>query len=278
MTTHKRFSEHEEKRAAALLLPGMSLNATIFPELDMPTVTPDLSGIDLGENGITPELVRDGFGVYVRLLEEEISRSRCWGNGRRFVVAHSFGGMLALRWLLGDGDRAPPKADGMVLIASTAGTMYQRVKLRVPAPWGWRWRVGLGWLVPIWNQPQITKTIKRFLCKGRLGAEAVDFRALGIRSDKELGLAGWQNTDWRSMRSFRYVMGGFDVRERLREITLPTIVLHGTEDSLFDVEDAHVLSRNLPNAELRLVQVAGHALPVTHGDAVQRAVHDLVAG
>ena len=278
MTTHINPSVHERARAAALLLPGMSLNATIFPELDLPTVTPDLSGLDLGVNGVTPELVGDGFGVYVRLLEEELRSSQCWGNARRIVVAHSFGGMLALHWLLGDSDREPPTVDGLVLIASTAGPMYKRVKLRVPGPLGGTWRVGLGRLVPIWNRPLITKVVKRFLSKGRLDANAVDFRALGIRSDRELGRAGWRNTDWRAMRSYRFVMDGFDVRERLGEITLPAIVLHGTEDSLFEVEDARRLSQQLPNAELRLVPGAGHSLPVTHSNEVVRAVKDLLAG
>ena len=276
MTTHIHSDPQEGKNAATLLLPGMSLNATIFPKFGLPTVTPDLSGIDVGEDGVTSELVRDGFDVFVRLLQKELRTSGCWDRGRRIVIAHSFGGMLALQWLLGDAEGAPPAVDGVVFIASTAGPMYERVKALVTAPWGWRWRLGLGWLVPVWNQPQITKTVKRFLCRGRLDAEAVDFRALKIRSDAELVRAGWRNTDWRAMRAFRYVMDGFDVRNRLSEITAPTIILHGTEDSLFEVEDARALNRNLPNAELRVIDGAGHALPITHGDEVLQAVRDLV--
>lgn len=278
MTTQIHSHSHEGKDAAALLLPGMSLNATIFPDVSIPTVTPNLSGIDLGYDGVTQELLSDGFDVFVRLVEEELRVSQCWKDVRRLVVAHSFGGMLALQWLLGDGVRATPRVDGLVLIASTAGPMYERVKVRMPTPWGRQWRMGVGGLVALWNQPFITKTVKRILCGGKLEAETVDFRALRIETDEELGLAGWRNTDWRAMRAFRYVMGGFDVRERLREITVPTMVLHGTEDSLFEVEDALLLNRNLPNAELRLIPGAGHALPVTHGSEVARAVHDLLDG
>jgi pimeloyl-ACP methyl ester carboxylesterase len=255
----------------------MSLNATIFPELGVPVVTPDLSGIDLGEDGVTSELVRDGFDVYVRLLENELKISPSWNDSRRVVVAHSFGGMLALHWLLGAGSKPPP-VDGLVLIGSTAGPMYQRVSLRIPTPWGQHWRIGARNLVPIWNQQFITRGVKRLLCNGRLGAEHQDFRALGIKSDRELGLAGWRNTDWRAMRAFRYVMDGFDVRQRLREIATSTIVLHGTEDSLFSIEDAQILSKRMPNAELRLIQGAEHSLPITHGCEVLRAVHDLLDG
>lgn len=275
MTNQLASHSRDAANAAALLLPGMSLNATIFPDFGLPTVTPDLSGIDLGKDGVTKELVQDGFDVFVRLLQNKLGTADCWKSSRRIVVAHSFGGMLALRWLLGTSDKEPPRVDGLVLISTTAGPMYQRVKARMPAPSGWQWRVGVGWLVPIWNQPLVTKTVKRFLNNGMLSADRVDFRALGIESDADLGLAGWRNTDWRAMRAFRYVMDGFDVRQRLRELTVPTVILHGTEDSLFDVEDARFLSQEMPNAELRLVDRAAHALPVTHGNEVVGAVNDL---
>jgi pimeloyl-ACP methyl ester carboxylesterase len=254
----------------------MSLNATIFPELDMPTVAPDLSALDLGSNGVTSELRRDGFGVYVRLVEKELRSAACWENARRLVIAHSFGGMLALHWLLENHDEQLARIDGLILIATTPGPMYQRVRLRVPNPWNSEWRVGLGWLVPLWNLPMTTMTVKHLLCRGQLDADLVNFRALRIRSDGELGRAGWRNTDWRAMRAYRFTMSGFDVRERLGEITVPTIVLHGTEDSLFELDDARRLCRLVPNAELRLVHGAGHSLPVTHGMAVVRAVNDLL--
>lgn len=278
MITHNSSKSRAENRSVALLLPGMSLNATIFPELDLPTIAPDLNGSELGEDGITEEIERDRLGAYVRNLEKQLGQSSCWENSRRIVIGHSFGGMLALHWLLGDGERAVPRIHGLVLIATTAGPMYERVRLRIPSPRGSAWRLNIGWAVPIWNLRQITKAVKWLLCSGKLGANPVDFRTLGVRSDREVGVAGWRNTDWRAMRAFRYAMGGFDVRPRLGGITVPTIVLHGTEDSLIDTEDAHLLAEKLPQAELRLIPGAGHALPITHGDAVVRAVRDLLEG
>ena len=276
VTTHNTSNGSAGSESVALLLPGMSLNATIFPALGLPCIAPNLGGIELGVDGITAELERDGLGVYVRLLEDELSRSKCWENSRRIVVGHSFGGMLALHWLLGDRGRTAPRVDGLVLIATTAGPMYERVKLRIPSPSASGLRMDFGWAVPIWNLTQITKAVKWFLCAGKLGADPVDFRELGVSSDRDVGIAGWRNTDWRAMRAFRYAMSGFDVRLRLGEITAPTIVLHGTDDSLFDLEDARLLAAKLPRSELRQIPGAGHALPITHGDAVVRAVGDLV--
>jgi pimeloyl-ACP methyl ester carboxylesterase len=116
------------------------------------------------------------------------------------------------------------------------------------------------------------------MCEGNLQAYPVNFRELGIESETDLGRAGWRNVDWRALRAFRFTMRGFDVRDRLRDIAAPTIVLHGTEDSLFAVEDAQLLAREMPAAELRLINGADHALPITHAGDVKRAVNDLLAG
>jgi 3-oxoadipate enol-lactonase/4-carboxymuconolactone decarboxylase len=77
------------------------------------------------------------------------------------------------------------------------------------------------------------------------------------------------------MRSYRCAMRGFDVRGMLGDIGVPTIVLHGTEDTLFATSVAEDLARRLPDAELRLVEGAGHVLSLTHGEEVRRAVGDL---
>lgn len=267
---------HEEPRGTALLLPGMSLNATIFPELGMPVVAPDLSGIELGKDGITAELVRDGFGVYRRLVNEELRQSECWSADFRLVVGHSFGGMLALSWLLEGRDAEISKIDGLVLLCTTAGPMYRRARMRVKYPFGGEGRIPVGWTLPLWNRSWVTRAVKGALCKRRTDTVPTDFGGLGISSDGDLARAGWRSTDWRAIRAYRFSMAGFDVRERLGELTAPTIVLQGTEDSLFDVEDAKLLCRRMPNAELRLVRGAGHALPITHENELRRAVTDLL--
>jgi 3-oxoadipate enol-lactonase len=53
-----------------------------------------------------------------------------------------------------------------------------------------------------------------------------------------------------------------DVRERLPQITLPTLVLVGEDDLLTPPSMARELAAGLPNAELMLVPQAGHFLTV----------------
>jgi pimeloyl-ACP methyl ester carboxylesterase len=260
-----------------LLLPGMTLNATIFPPLDLPTVSIDFTRLVLGPDGASPELAARRIGMYADFLSERLRREAAWNALRRIVVAHSFGGMLALAWWLANRGSDVARVDGMVLIATTAGPMFDSVRLRLGSVGGVETRVGISWLVRLWNRPTVTRTMKRLLTGGSLEARPVDFRSSGIRSDWALDRAGWRNTDWRAMRAYRLAMEGFDVRDRLGEIAVPIIVLHGTADTLLPPQCAKELAAGLPHAELRLVQGAGHALPLTHSKQVGEAVGDLVA-
>lgn len=258
-----------------LLLPGMSLNHTIFPALGLPIVAPDFNRLQLGDNGSSREIMDRGMEVYADLLDEILDGSADWDTERRIVVAHSFGGMLALSWLLRHSCSGIARVDGLLLIATTAGPVLDRVGLRLFRVQDLELRIGLRLLMRWWNRPAVTKTVKRVICGGSLDSEQVDFRAAGVRTDLELDLAGWRNTDWRAMRSYRLALAEFDVRERLGEVAVPTIVLHGTDDSLFEPSVARELAGGIRRAELRMVQGAGHALPLTHGAVVEQSVRDL---
>jgi pimeloyl-ACP methyl ester carboxylesterase len=253
--------------AAILLLPGMSLNASIFPDLDVPALALEL-------NTFTPD--RPGMAPYLEKVDS-VLRTPVWTRAsRRIVVGHSFGGMLALAWLLAR-SAAACDVHGLVLIATTAGPMFGDVRLRVLAAAGREWRVGVRPFLALWNSALVTVGMHRLVNRGSLGTRRVDFRELRGRGDIAVGLAGWHATAWGARRGFRAAMDGFDVRDRLRELTLPAIVLHGSRDCYFREETARRLASGLPRGELRIVPGAGHVLPLTHGDAVVAATRDLLA-
>ena len=62
--------------------------------------------------------------------------------------------------------------------------------------------------------------------------------------------------------------GGESWRARLGEIAVPTLVLHGTEDPLFDIAHGLALEREIPGARLVPVDGMGHELPPTVWDVV----------
>lgn len=258
-----------------LLLPGMTLNASVFPDVGMRAVTVDFTKLVASSTGWSAELGSQRMGFYVERLRERLRREPSWIQARRrLVVAHSFGGFLALAWQADPRTDPLTRIDGLVLVSTSAGPMYDAVRLRLVGGERWAVRVPVRTLMWLWNHRGLTQAIGRLLApNGRV--TDVNFRALGIRSDLAMGLAGWRNTDWRARRSYRFAMEGFDVRDRLGAITVPTIVLHGPRDSFFPVQVARDVARRLPNAELRVVAGAAHALPLTHGDEVVRAVQDL---
>lgn len=261
---------------SALLIPGMSLNATVFPDLGLRSLVAEFTTLVLTADGDLPRGTPQGMWPYQERLDELLGSAPAWRSRRRIVVAHSFGGMLALSWLLAHGLEGPARIDGLVLAATSAGPMYDVVALRLVKLKSWELRIRLAPWIGMWNRPAVTRTVKRLLTRGSLEPRAVDFRRLRWRGDLALDLAGWRNTDWRAMRSYRMAMHGFDVRDRLPEITVPTVVLHGSEDVLFPPSVGRNLARGLPDAEFRLVRGAGHGLPLTHGKEIVAAVERLL--
>jgi pimeloyl-ACP methyl ester carboxylesterase len=54
----------------------------------------------------------------------------------------------------------------------------------------------------------------------------------------------------------------YDTYERLSEIKIPTLILHGTEDIILPVENAKILAKRIPSAELILFENTGHGMNI----------------
>jgi pimeloyl-ACP methyl ester carboxylesterase len=66
----------------------------------------------------------------------------------------------------------------------------------------------------------------------------------------------------------------FDVRERLTEITVPTLVIGGTEDRMTKYKFSEYLAEHIPNAQLFTVQGGGHMMALEQPDTVAAALRD----
>jgi pimeloyl-ACP methyl ester carboxylesterase len=250
----------------------MTMNSTLMPDFHLPTLSVDFN--QFRDTAAGADAPGGGMAPYVRRLDTVLGAEDVWQRRPRIVVGHSFGGMLALSWILAHSSDDAAGIDGLVLIATSAGPLWDRIRLRLGSIGGRDVRVRVAPVMPIWNRPLVTRAAKLLLAGPRSEPSRVDFRSLRRTSDFALDLAGWRNTDWRAMRSYRLAVRGFDVRDRLGKIAVPTIILHGTRDSLFAVDEAERLAAGLPSAELRIVDGAGHGLPLTHGGEVVRAVGD----
>jgi pimeloyl-ACP methyl ester carboxylesterase len=66
--------------------------------------------------------------------------------------------------------------------------------------------------------------------------------------------------------------GGITWRERLGELRVPTLVVHGDEDPMFPLEHGRALARKIPGAELLVLEHVGHELPARVWDVVVLAL------
>ena len=72
--------------------------------------------------------------------------------------------------------------------------------------------------------------------------------------------------------AFSYSVPTFDVRDRLREIETPTLVVVGRHDVICPVEDSEEISGMIPGAKLVVFEGSGHNPPADEPEAFRAAV------
>lgn len=66
--------------------------------------------------------------------------------------------------------------------------------------------------------------------------------------------------------------------EKLKQLTIPSLVIHGTCDPMFPLEHAEYLSQVLPQNSLVCIQGMGHGLLNPFSDAIAKAIAEYVKG
>jgi 3-oxoadipate enol-lactonase len=94
---------------------------------------------------------------------------------------------------------------------------------------------------------------------------AEDLR-VGAEQRQSLGAGRRQ---WEATRAF-------DAFDRLPEIRVPTLVLHGTEDRMVPSDNAVLLAKRIPDARLVLLEGAGHVFHSEQPEEADRAVLDFI--
>jgi pimeloyl-ACP methyl ester carboxylesterase len=69
---------------------------------------------------------------------------------------------------------------------------------------------------------------------------------------------------------------GWSSFDRLGEITPPTLIVHGTEDRIIPAANARLLAERIPQAELILLEGAGHLYHSEQPDHADRVVLDFL--
>jgi pimeloyl-ACP methyl ester carboxylesterase len=235
---------------AVLLVMGLALRGEVWGETrdvlasaGYRTITMDNRGAGASEPASldfsTATMAEDALAV----LREAFVR-------RAHVVGVSLGGMIAQELAIAHPDRL----GALVLQSTSAGR--PRVDLVAPAlPLRsaalLRARAGR-------DRERRARVALRVLTTRRFArhADLDDPRVRTLLDGVEAGIsplgyaaqvgAAWRHRAWR----------------RLRRISAPTLVQHGTRDAIVRAAAARALARRIPDAELRLYRGAGHALAV----------------
>jgi pimeloyl-ACP methyl ester carboxylesterase len=71
-------------------------------------------------------------------------------------------------------------------------------------------------------------------------------------------------------------MLGFDSFDRLPNLRVPTLVVHGAEDQAIAPENGELLAERIPGAELVLIEGAGHLYHSEQAGRADAAVLDFI--
>jgi len=198
--------------------------------------------LDLPGHGRSGERGRDTVEGYAEAVVEFLDRL---GIERAVVVGHSMGGAIALTLALGSPDRVA----GLVLVASGARLRVAPAILEGMHS-DFEGSVGLityfAWAPEA--PPALTEVGRRALLE--IGPEVL-FGDLAA-CDR------------------------FDAMGRLREIGVPTLVTVGTLDQLTPPKYARFLAEHIPNAQLVLIEGAGHMVMLERPAEMAGAVQEFL--
>ena len=178
-------------------------------------------------------------------VDDTIAVLDALGIDRAHVYGQSFGGMVAQETALAH----PGRVASLVLAATHCGGRHVVAPPRVAVPKGEPWRSLYALGFPDAEPAHV--------------ADDLDVASRQPRHD-EGGRRQWE------------AMQRFDVCDRLGSITTPTLVLHGTEDAMISPVNAELLAARIPNAELQLLEGAGHLYHSERADEADAAVLDFV--
>jgi pimeloyl-ACP methyl ester carboxylesterase len=192
------------------------------------------------------------------------------GFERWAVLGHSFGGHVALEY----GLRYPDRLSHLVLLDTGGDSRWGRQN--APELLAQR---GFGpekvELVRRWFHGEFAPR-EYFPIFMRIGGAYNHHPVLGAARVVLHG--GWRSKMQPEALIFagRHLMKGWTVMDRLGEITAPTLVVAGRDDFVFPPECQRELASGIPNAQLKIIEHAGHNPHDERTAEVMRAVRDFI--
>lgn len=203
-----------------------------------------------------------GFGPFCLAAELQLIDAVLPPGGEKIhLVGHSYGGAVALRFAM----RQPQRLLSLVLIEPVAfhllrdGTpdpedrrLFREARVMADLVWkavaSGDYRTAMAGFVEYWNGPGAWQRLKPEVQT-----------ALSLRLPKVA-------------QDFHAVMSDPTPLAAYRRMTVPTLLLRGSDSPAPARRIVELLAERLPQARLRTIEGAGHMLPLTHKDAVNAEI------
>jgi pimeloyl-ACP methyl ester carboxylesterase len=199
--------------------------------------------LDLPGHGKSGGKGRSSVGNYVEVMRGCLD---ALGVNRAVLTGHSMGGAIAQQFAL----TYPAHTAGLILVATGA-------KLRVTP------QVLTGILT---DTEATLDLVTRFAWGPDAPAQMV-----------QLGHAQMAETSPQVAAGDYAACDAFDVRERLEQIIVPTLVIGGTADQMTPFKYAEFLAEKIPGAKLVRIEGAGHMVMLEQPELVARHVEQFLA-
>ncbi len=175
--------------------------------------------------------------------------------------------------------------------ASLGGLIAQEFALAYPQMVDRLVLASTGFGGPHMVTPSIFALIPMLLTMRRSGDPALDIRrSFALFTSQEwcaqnAGLVT-QYVDWRvahpqppaAYKRQQAAVKTFDGENRIGQIQSPVLIIHGANDRVVPVKNAHLLKSKLPQAQLVILPDAGHAAPIQRAEQFNATVTQFLKG
>jgi len=194
------------------------------------------------------------------MAADAVAIADAFGYERFHLAGISMGGMISQEIALGWPDRVRsltlmstspggPEAEAMTPefgAALTIADPRERMRKTTELTFGEKFRR---------ENPEMMQLILETLESGAAGVTAIGAGDMGAGfMGQVMAVASW--------------MGANGAADRLKEIAVPTLVMHGGADLLLPVTNGKIIARDIPGARSRFWPEAGHALNAEYADEV----------
>jgi len=199
--------------------------------------------LDLPGHGSSDPRGEDRIGSYARWAR--LSSEKLFGKRPFVLVGHSMGGAIVLELAL----KPPDGLKGIVMVGSGAKLAVTRAIFQMLSG----------------NPEAFFETIGRFAFSSAAPVALVErFVRVAKQCPPPVIFNDFQACDH------------FDIRNRLPEIRIPTLVLCGEEDQLTPVKYSRYLHENIPTSRLIIIPNAGHMVMSEQPDTLNRTIESFL--